>query len=42
MCGLIAAFTDSPLPPPVAQAALAVMHRRGPDAEGEWLDSNGG
>ena len=36
MCGLIATFIDTPLSRPQADAALARMHRRGPDGEGRW------
>ena len=39
MCGLIAVFTRTLFPELAGQAALAVMHHRGPDGEGEWQDN---
>jgi len=36
MCGLIAAFTTSPISDAVIQQALLRMRRRGPDGEGLW------
>lgn len=41
MCGFIAAILTQPFPSKSAQNALDRMHRRGPDAEGEWRDSSG-
>ena len=39
MCGLLAAFTTSPLADDAATRALACMAQRGPDAEGRWRDA---
>lgn len=36
MCGLIAAFTQSPIPDVPMRNALERMVRRGPDDEGQW------
>ncbi len=38
MCGLIAAFTHAFFSEAAGQAALDVMHRRGPDGVGKWRD----
>jgi asparagine synthase (glutamine-hydrolysing) len=38
MCGLIALFTESPLPQAPADAALVRLSRRGPDREGRWQE----
>jgi asparagine synthase (glutamine-hydrolysing) len=40
MCGLLAAFTSSPLADDAASRALACMAQRGPDAEGRWRDGS--
>lgn len=38
MCGLIAAFTDSPIAGDAVRRATLQMHRRGPDDEGFWQE----
>ena len=38
MCGLIATFTNVPLPEIATECALARMAKRGPDGEGTWHD----
>lgn len=40
MCGLIAAFTDLPLPEAAIRRALHRMQRRGPDGEGLWQEES--
>lgn len=36
MCGLIASLTHAPFPETAGRAALARLHPRGPDGEGQW------
>ena len=38
MCGLIAGFSAASISGSAVRAALDAMHRRGPDAEGEWRE----
>ena len=39
MCGLVAAFTSTPLPEAAIRQALQRMERRGPDGEGYWQEA---